>query len=208
MRRKIELIRFWNHIVDLDSNRLPRKIFDIEFNAKLSWCSDLQSLFTDLQMQNYFEHELKIRDINGVKNILNNNYEQHLLREINSKPKLRTYKLVKPHCKTETYVMKHMARRKRSIYAQFRIGILPLKVETGRFTNIPLEDRVCDYCDSGEVEDEAHFLFDCTLYIDLREVLIHTCLGKNGNFRNFDRLEKMKYILTDNDILMDSINYI
>ena len=52
--------------------------------------------------------------------------------------------------------------------AQFRSGILPLEVETGRYQNIPLEFRLCLMCDENACEDETHFMFDRALYENIR----------------------------------------
>ena len=52
--------------------------------------------------------------------------------------------------------------------AQLRIGILPLHVETGRYSNTKLEDRICKICNTGHIENEYHFLFHCTYYDDER----------------------------------------
>ena len=41
----------------------------------------------------------------------------------------------------------------------FRFGILPLRIETGRFVNEALDNRLCRLCNSNAVEDEIHFLF-------------------------------------------------
>ena len=41
--------------------------------------------------------------------------------------------------------------------AGLRMGCLPLTVETGRYSNIPYEERVCRLCDRGDVEDQSHF---------------------------------------------------
>ena len=79
------------------------------------------------------------------------------------KPKLRTYRLIKESVCCEPYVTFNLDRVDRSFIAQFRLGILPIAVETGRFRNIPLEDRKCVVCDSGQVEDELHFVNSCTL---------------------------------------------
>ncbi len=42
----------------------------------------------------------------------------------------------------------------------------PLRIETGRYENIALNDRICQLCDCGNVEDEIHFLMSCTLMGD------------------------------------------
>ena len=59
-------------------------------------------------------------------------------------------------------------REQRSLTAQLRFGILPLRVETGRFANVQLENRICEICDQNVIEDECHFLFECVKYADIR----------------------------------------
>ena len=81
-----------------------------------------------------------------------------------TKAKLRSYALHKFSFKTEPYVKKYYARNKRSLFAQLRCGILPLKIETGRFRNAPLAERKCDYCIERNIEDEYHFIFNCSFY--------------------------------------------
>ena len=102
------------------------------------------------------------------------------------KPKLRTYKLYKDEYITEEYICKYMSRQKRSLLAQFRMGVLPLEIEVGRFNlktvenrtmRKKVEDRLCNMCDRNEVEDEFHFLMKCNLYNELRnELFINTSL--------------------------------
>ncbi len=52
---------------------------------------------------------------------------------LSTKSKLRTYVKFKENICTEDYVKHCTPRRKRSLMTQFRIGILPLHIETGRF---------------------------------------------------------------------------
>ncbi len=59
------------------------------------------------------------------------------------------------------FVLSFMNRKHRSYLAQYRCGILPLSIETGRWGSIPLEDRIFKMCDSLVVEDEYHFIFHC-----------------------------------------------
>ena len=37
-------------------------------------------------------------------------------------------------------------------------------VESGRYQNIPREERICQICTSNEVETEHHFLTSCDAY--------------------------------------------
>ncbi len=45
---------------------------------------------------------------------------------------------------------------------QLRLGILPLHIETGRYSNIPEADRICLLCNGNHVENDLHFLFKDT----------------------------------------------
>ena len=88
--------------------------------------------------------------------------------KIQTVSKLRTYRTFKTSYNVEKYVLMN----ERSILAQFRIGMLPLRVETGRYIGENPEQRLCKICQGGQIEDEAHFLFNCDLYNVLRRQLI------------------------------------
>ncbi len=68
---------------------------------------------------------------------------------------------------TEECVKMNLTRTTRSFIAQFRIGILPLHIERGRFVGTKPEDRICFIC-KMEPETEIYFMFKCPLYMLLR----------------------------------------
>ncbi len=115
---------------------------------------------------------------------------KHLL---STKPKLRTYVIFNENICTEDYFKHCTSRRKRSLMAQFRIGILPLHIEIGRFRDKRINERVCLLCNSGEVENELHFLCVCTTYSNYRQNLYS--IVNNYNFLNMSNDEKFVFIL-------------
>ena len=56
----------------------------------------------------------------------------------------------------------NLNRSERSILAQFRCGVLPLQIETGRFVGEKPEERLCTFCDRRVPEDKHIFV---TLFI-------------------------------------------
>lgn len=40
-----------------------------------------------------------------------------------------------------------------SIISQFRCGILPIKIKMGRYKEEPLDERICNFRASNEIED-------------------------------------------------------
>ena len=74
--------------------------------------------------------------------------------------------------KSENYVKMTHSKMSRSIFAQLRLGILSLEIETGRFRNIPSESRMCHFC-KNEIEDELNFVCVCPVYSNHRKILFN-----------------------------------
>ena len=120
--------------------------------------------------------------------------------EVIKVPKLRTYITYKTYFAKEPYLDIVKNRGQRALLSQLRTGVLPLSIETGRFSNIPLEYRLCLLCNEDNVEDECHFLFRCTLYSDLRSTFIN-CFSPNVNhFHSLSDAEKLKLVMKSDNI--------
>ncbi len=91
-----------------------------------------------------------------------------------------------------------LPKYEKSIFAQLRCGILPLRVETGRFSRTPLEDRKCEMCDLDVIEDEQHFICTCPLYSQERQVLYHKINNLHPDFNNLDTDNKFIFLMSDN----------
>ena len=58
------------------------------------------------------------------------------------------------------------------IIKKFRTGNAKLLIETGRWFNIPRENRICKLCACNKIGDEFHYLLKCTdVYIYLMQAL-------------------------------------
>ena len=139
------------------------------------------------------EKDVEVRS----KVLIENGYvfdEQPRSVHINNNNKLRTYSIFKKDVGVmEPYLKLVDHRSKRSVLARFRMGVLPLRIETGRYElvlnnrGIPVKFRVCQCCDLNKIEDEIHFLLECPCYVILRKSLFDTCKNflKEKSF-NFD----------------------
>ena len=88
--------------------------------------------------------------------------------------------------------------RERSLLSQFRFGILPLKIETVCYSQVPPEYRLCFFCKGDKIENEQHFFFECSLY-DLREAFLDKIIDHYPNFPFLNNEEKL-------EIWMNSVN--
>ena len=115
-------------------------------------------------------------------------------RNLENGNKLRIYRVHKSHCTTpEHYLKMPMSRYDRSHIARLRSGTLPLRVETGRYINLPLPERRC-FCDQ-QVEDEVHFLIDCHIHDAIRQELLVKCQSNIPDFMNLPSLAKYSVIM-------------
>ena len=193
-RRHTNMLRYWNRVVRLDEHRLTRKIlmWDFALNTK-NWSAEICSIFENLNLE--IEDLFRI-DITASRLKLRSDYETKWLQAMQQKPKLRTYVLFKNNYKLESYVSSNLTRSQRSFLAQLRSGVLPLRVETGRFQNEQLENRLCVFCESMSIEDEYHFLLHCDLYDDLRRHLFYSLV--DNVFHISSDSEKIKLLLHNN----------
>ena len=125
----------------------------------------------------------KTLSINRIGDFIRQNFltALHLYREINQ------YLVV------EKYVRLNLTSNQRSLLAQLRIGILPIRVETGRFNNMKLQDRLCQQCNLQQVEDEIHFLFYCELYAEERNNFINEMSIIHPTFTRYNDIEKVTF---------------
>ena len=96
----------------------------------------------------------------------------------------------------EEYLSYNLKKYHRSLFAQFRSGILPLNIETGRFRGLDLCDRICPVCDV-EVEDEVHFLCKCPKYTEYRNVLFGKASAINPDFHTIDILDQFVFLMSN-----------
>ena len=180
----------------MNEQRLPLKVLKYMRNNNLGWVKRVKSIFLEL--------DLDITS-NDISHIPLQTVKEHLVKKdthqwkinVASKPKLRTYALFKINIKTELYVSLLIPKCKRSIFCQFRSGILPLAIETGRYRNVPADERLCEICNLNLVEDEIHFLCFCPRYQELRTELYQNVLSLDCLFPQYTDTEKFRILMGD-----------
>ena len=171
IRRKISLLRYWNRLVKLDNDRMTKKILNAEYSEGGQWCKDVKQILEVIECLELYTNKLTV-DLELCKRKLMEKFTVNWGRECQTKPKLRTYITIKEEYGCENYVKMDLTRQQRSLLAQLRCGILPIALETGRFTNTAVEDRLCKMCTSNSVENELHFTLICPLYKEHRDKLL------------------------------------
>ena len=181
-RRYLCAIRFWNRLQKMDNCRLTKVVFlwDLK-NHKSNWSESVKNIFIYLDMTEDFMHQ-NIVNLKIVKSKLFNLAEKEWRADVKSKPKLKNYEIFKTDLQPANYLQSFMPKFKRSLFAQFRTGVLPLHIETGRYhltkdpksktyRKLNVEERTCLICNMNSVEDEIHFLCHCPMYEEQQKLL-------------------------------------
>ena len=207
--RYIAMLRFWNRMLKINNTRLVKRIcvwcYD---NPEHNWSNDVAQIAQLLNVENAFVNKLPF-DIPDIKNRCMEQMKNEWKNALTTKPKLRTYIQFKTEFKVEPYEFKSIPKNKRSLFAQFRCGILPLAIETGRFRNkldlgtkkfrkTKIEERLCTICNNGCVEDECQFLFYCNTYDIESKLLFDQCSHTNLDLFNNSNQHKLTNLMNVN----------
>ncbi len=194
----INMLRLWNRIININNDRLIRRIFNFEYKMnKINWCNQIKIIMDKLDLTSCFTHQTTC-NIDDAKIRINKMYCIEWQAKLNTTAKLRTYRIFKGKFEMEKYVTHNLTRCERSYLAQFRLGILGIRIETGRFVNEMVEDRKCQICNNNNIEDEIHFLLYCTEYDTIRQNILGKIINSIDNFNTMSNEEKLKNIMCEN----------
>ena len=177
-------LRYWRKLTEMKPDRIPRMVYEQsrkrmeeeheegQIKTK-TWCDYTKRLLEELGMEKFWRCDKTLDEeawAKLVKEKIHEREEKRWREQMKEKSKLRTYILVKQDLKQEEYL--HVRDRCGvPELTKLRGGTNRLKIEKGRYEKLPPEQRVCEFCDTGEIEDEKHFLLSCPLYRELRAEL-------------------------------------
>ena len=207
---KITCVRFFLRLSKMTANRINYKCFKeackLADNGTQNWVLStreiLSSTLTDYTPTLDCRHSLQYykNTVIAMYTTQWRNNINHINPESKSGGRLHIYRNIKNTLATERYILIANSVGGRRVMAGLRMGCLPLAVETGRYSNIPYEERVCRLCDRGDVEDQSHFLCICPAFKDLRLQLFNHWNSISHSFYQLSLRNKVKFILSDYDI--------
>ena len=183
----------------MEQTRLNRVIFLYDKEVcKDNWSKAVHDILFEFDLLDLQNNNRTI-PLDIVKTKLNDKFKTDWEHHCSTKPKLRTYVTFKNDTKVAKHLQCNLPKYERSLISQLRLGVLPLRIETGRYSNLAINDRKCLLCNSNEIENEEHFMFSCNLYNSERQKLENT-IGVNFNSLNntgkFETVFKHPYTLS------------
>ena len=185
------------------NNTLVSNIFREICDQKVNPFSKLLTMLVDCQVQLPNPPERKYIKNKTQKAV--NTFSEKMYdmwdNEIECNRKLTTFNSIKESYDAEFYVHKIEDRHARKLLASLRLSCHPLRIESGRYRNIARENRLCENCTLGEIEDEEHFVTTCPLYYAHRSELYKKLDNfQNESWNNCNSVkEKFRYIMQPKD---------
>ncbi len=190
-RWTLEAIRLYNRFIKMSNDRLNKKVFLWDKSlSNNNWSSGFKNVLTDLNLDNHWANNTLI-PMEIAKSKIRANFVRDWQHHCQTKDKLRTYRSFKTEMGTAAHLNSNLPKFQRSLISQLRLGILPIRLETGRFSGLNEADRICQVCDQTQIENEAHFMFHCNFYEAYRNELE---TGVGADFSNLGTTEKFHVI--------------
>ena len=218
---KINMIKYWHRLVQQDSDRLTKESYNtlLSDGGRDPFTTAIRDILNSAGYENVWtdQSELPIDDqkemtalLNNITNSLHAEGKHILISSAQNEAKLQNFLETSNEAEICTYLCLVKTRSSRSIIAKTRCGVLDLAIEVGRRKNIPREKRICLQCCNNIVEDNLHFMFDCTAYTIERHQFLMSCSESIEQIHNMTPAEKYISIMNcSNETTLNNLgNYL
>ena len=215
-RTQIQMVRHFHRMSKMNDERLTKKVFlwDKGLNDSgiiNTWSSEIKNILHRNGLTHIYDHGIFSRK-DVIKNLTAALLEKDRTAwqsKGRTLPKLRTFFKLKDFYTDSTYIYKPLSFMQRKLMSQFRLGVLKLRIETGRYVRprLPPEQRFCQICNNGEVEDELHFLLICRRYDQARQNLF-SHINDMHSFMDLSNEEKLKLLVNDSSLVKQTAKFL
>ncbi len=203
-RWDLNALRLWNRLVCLDDHRITKKIFNWDIKEhnesnKANFCAHVKQILCEMGKKESYRRTEQV-DLISAKAKIIEHQKSRWSEEVAKLSKLDLLTKIKNTFGVESFLKINIDRYDRSLLSQFRDGILPLEIETGRYKGLPREERICSLCNTG-IEDQIHFALKCPVYNNFRNEFNITCIERIPNWATLNDTQKIVTLFNDHSRL-------
>ena len=177
---------------------------DLHHNGKTSFYSNLMKMVDYYDLNYDFScNSLSDSIVNRYIGIMKNKYVSYWNQTLQQSQKLSFYCTIKDDYSPSPYLVLTRKNPSRKALVTFRISSHQLRIETGRYENIPRNERICHFCTSNKIEDENHFLLDCKAYSQIRDIFFSKLETKIPDFKSLSHDTLISLLMNSSDYLIN-----
>ena len=145
-------------------------------NYNFKWVNKIKSIFQNIGRPDIWlnQNHLNLKNVHKlVKQALIDQFKQNWHSELTLSNKGQLYLKIKAmHINSLEPYFKHLNKKETMNIFRYRTANHSLPVETGRYENIPYQDRICPLCQTDAVGTEIHYLLYCPFFNTDRDRLL------------------------------------
>jgi hypothetical protein len=196
IQRKINMLKYWMKMLNGPRNRLRFTMYsylrdnidkDLPVQCK-NWALEVRNILIEIGREYVWDDNSQITDdfISSAKQTLIDLHIAEWLVELQSSSKYISYVEYKTIFAHEPYLVNIKSYQHRRALSCLRLSSHKLEIEVGRYNPPkPRDRRHCRVCDTGDIEDEFHFILVCPKYVTLRRKLIPRYFWHRPNMGKF-----------------------
>ena len=196
--RQIRMLTYWTKLIKSDDPLLRATYTmlrddanqNIKYYDNQNWAFHIKSLLEQLGFANVWREQdlLTAIPLTQIRQRLIDQATQSIIASVNDSRKLVLYRRYKKDMKIEKYLSSISNKKYKIALSKFRLSSHSLSIETGRYADISVDERICNFCNMRKIEDEFHFLLVCPHYTDLRRKYLKRYFCRWPTLNKFDQL--------------------
>lgn len=197
---KTRIVNFWAGLIIGKQTKYSYLIYKLIYCKFLNgvnsgWISYLKSIFDECGMSNiWYSQSFSNIDwiVKSIKQKLCDQFIQKWNSDCYNSTKGTSYRLfVRDDFKMQYFLTSNLSVKNKIILSQFRSNNHKLPIESGRWQNIPKQNRTCNLCHK-DIGDEFHYLMICDVLSGIRKLYVPLYYRKNPNILKFFELFSSK----------------
>ena len=193
----MKVVLYWRKLLIRPESVIVKRVIDyiLATNIRVDWVSKIVSIFDKLKLgdptdcKSLSSNEFRAVVFSCLKRELQSELKESIASSSKSQDLAGLLSISEPSYSTDI-----RNREVRSLISMIRGGTARLRVEEGRWSRIERSERLCQHCESQEVEDSSHFILRCEKIGDERSSLCEELRERVAEFDS--KLDSEKLIVT------------
>ena len=188
-------IRYWIRLIRMDDTRYPyhcyRMLRRLDDAGRITWASKVKEILFKYGFGYVWVNENvgdEVMFLKAFKQRLTDCAKQEWRESVSESSKAYYYRNYMTDLTVAKYIFYNIPFKFRIALSKLRCSVHTLHIEVGRQNDVSAENRLCYVCNSHVIEDEFHFIMNCSAFDHLRDLYLPHLSNERKDITVFNRL--------------------